>query len=97
MEGRNASVSVAAGVPAVPGGTVGPAVQDYDRFVADVWVCVALTLMILSCIGLLCSCMLYHKLQQWKQHGKIDLNVKQIQVCSLINVFNGTIYIAVFR
>ncbi|XP_075214751.1 protein commissureless 2 homolog isoform X2 [Lycorma delicatula] len=40
---------------------------DYDRFISDVWIGVVLTLMVLSCVGCLCSCLLYHKFQQWKR------------------------------
>lgn len=42
--------------------------DDYDRIFTDLWVGVVLTLMVLSCIGCLCSCFLYHKFQQWKCH-----------------------------
>ncbi|RZF33951.1 hypothetical protein LSTR_LSTR010434 [Laodelphax striatellus] len=40
---------------------------EYDRFISDVWIGVVLTLMVLSCVGCLCSCFLYHKFQQWKR------------------------------
>lgn len=42
--------------------------DDYDRIFTDLWVGVVLTLMVLSCVGCLCSCFLYHKFQQWKCH-----------------------------
>ncbi|XP_048507679.1 uncharacterized protein LOC105686764 [Athalia rosae] len=41
---------------------------EYEQFLADVWVGVVLTLMVLSCICCMCSCLLYHKFQQWKLH-----------------------------
>ncbi|CAB3374048.1 Hypothetical predicted protein [Cloeon dipterum] len=40
---------------------------DYDRFMADVWVGVVLTLMVFSCLCCMCSCMLYHRFQEWKR------------------------------
>ncbi|XP_073995070.1 protein commissureless 2 homolog isoform X2 [Rhodnius prolixus] len=43
--------------------------DDYERLVSDVWVGIVLILMILSCIGCVCSCLLYHKFQQWKHHS----------------------------
>jgi uncharacterized Fe-S cluster-containing radical SAM superfamily protein len=44
--------------------------DEYERFLADVWVGVVLTLMVLSCVCCICSCLLYHKFQQWKRGGK---------------------------
>ncbi|XP_015588155.1 protein commissureless 2 homolog [Cephus cinctus] len=41
---------------------------EYEQFLADVWVGVVLTLMVLSCVCCMCSCLLYHKFQQWKRH-----------------------------
>jgi hypothetical protein len=43
---------------------------DYDRFMADVWVGVVLTLMVFSCLCCMCSCMLYHRFQEWKRGGE---------------------------
>jgi len=43
--------------------------SDYDRFMADVWVGVVLTLMVFSCLCCMCSCMLYHRFQEWKRGG----------------------------
>jgi uncharacterized Fe-S cluster-containing radical SAM superfamily protein len=43
---------------------------EYEKFLADVWVGVVLTLMVLSCVCCVCSCLLYHKFQQWKRRGK---------------------------
>lgn len=40
---------------------------EYEQFLADVWVGVVLTLMVLSCVCCMCSCLLYHKFQQWKR------------------------------
>ncbi|GLV37856.1 comm3 [Carabus blaptoides fortunei] len=40
---------------------------DYEQFLADVWVGIVLTLMVLSCVCCMCSCLLYHKFQQWKR------------------------------
>lgn len=44
--------------------------EEYERFLADVWVGIVLTLMVLSCVCCICSCLLYHKFQQWKRSGK---------------------------
>lgn len=43
---------------------------DYEQFLADVWVGIVLTLMVLSCVCCMCSCLLYHKFQQWKMNGE---------------------------
>lgn len=43
---------------------------EYEQFLTDVWVGVVLTLMVLSCVCCMCSCLLYHKFQQWKRHGE---------------------------
>ncbi|CAH1109670.1 unnamed protein product [Psylliodes chrysocephalus] len=40
--------------------------QEYEQFLADVWVGIVLTLMVLSCVCFMCSCLIYHKFQQWK-------------------------------
>ncbi|XP_019873166.1 protein commissureless 2 homolog [Aethina tumida] len=53
---------------------IAPAVNDvsaitdpeYEQFLADVWVGIVLTLMVLSCVCFMCSCLIYHKFQQWK-------------------------------
>lgn len=42
---------------------------EYEQFLADVWVGVVLTLMVLSCVCFMCSCLIYHKFQQWKSRG----------------------------
>lgn len=44
--------------------------NEYDQFLADVWVGVVLTLMVFSCLCCMCSCMLYHRFQEWKRGGK---------------------------
>jgi hypothetical protein len=44
--------------------------EQYERFLADVWVGVVLTLMVLSCVCCVCSCLLYHRFQQWKRNGE---------------------------
>lgn len=44
--------------------------KEYEQFLADVWVGIVLTLMVLSCVCCMCSCLLYHKFQQWKRSGK---------------------------
>lgn len=44
---------------------------DYEQFLADVWVGIVLTLMVLSCVCFMCTCLIYHKFQQWKSRGKI--------------------------
>lgn len=43
---------------------------EYEQFLADVWVGIVLTLMVLSCVCCMCSCLLYHKFQQWKRSGE---------------------------
>lgn len=47
--------------------------EQYDRFLADVWVGIVLTLMVLSCVCCVCSCLLYHRFQQWKRSGECVL------------------------
>lgn len=44
--------------------------EEYEQFLADLWVGIVLTLMVLSCVCCMCSCLLYHKFQQWKRSGK---------------------------
>lgn len=41
--------------------------EEYERFLADVWVGVVLTLLVLSCVCCVCSCLLYHRFQLWKR------------------------------
>lgn len=43
---------------------------EYEQFLADVWVGIVLTLMVLSCVCFMCSCLIYHKFQQWKSRGR---------------------------
>jgi hypothetical protein len=43
--------------------------EEYEKFLADIWVGVVLTLMVLSCVCCICSCLLFHKFQQWKRSG----------------------------
>lgn len=43
---------------------------QYEQLLADVWVGVVLTLLLLSCVCCMCSCLLYHKFQQWKRSGE---------------------------
>ncbi|EEB16935.1 hypothetical protein Phum_PHUM447260 [Pediculus humanus corporis] len=40
---------------------------QYEQLLADVWVGIVLTLLLLSCVCCMCSCLLYHKFQQWKR------------------------------
>lgn len=47
---------------------------QYEQLLADVWVGVVLTLLLLSCVCCMCSCLLYHKFQQWKRSGKSKEN-----------------------
>jgi uncharacterized Fe-S cluster-containing radical SAM superfamily protein len=44
--------------------------EEYERFLADVWVGVVLTLLVLSCVCCVCSCLLYHRFQLWKRSGE---------------------------
>lgn len=64
--GRNLSVLYGEGVQA--GESADPVA--YEQFLADVWIGIVLTLMVLSCVCCMCSCLLYHKFQQWKRSGK---------------------------
>lgn len=43
---------------------------NYEQFLADIWVGIVLTLMVLSCVCFMCSCLIYHKFQQWKSRGE---------------------------
>lgn len=43
---------------------------EYEQFLADVWVGIVLTLMVLSCVCFMCTCLIYHKFQQWKTRGE---------------------------
>ncbi|KAJ8920568.1 hypothetical protein NQ315_004707 [Exocentrus adspersus] len=49
---------------------------EYEQFLADVWVGIVLTLMVLSCVCFMCSCLIYHKFQQWKSRELIAKNFK---------------------
>lgn len=64
--GRNLSALYGEGVQA--GESADPVA--YEQFLADVWIGIVLTLMVLSCVCCMCSCLLYHKFQQWKRSGK---------------------------
>ena len=57
-------------VEMVPDGAARGRDEEYEQFLADVWVGVVLTLMVLSCVCCVCSCLLYHKFQQWKRSGE---------------------------
>ncbi|XP_072388984.1 protein commissureless 2 homolog [Diabrotica undecimpunctata] len=48
------------------GGKLNVPDPEYEQFLADVWVGIVLTLMVLSCVCFMCSCLIYHKFQQWK-------------------------------
>ncbi|XP_044752422.1 uncharacterized protein LOC123312199 [Coccinella septempunctata] len=41
--------------------------EEYEQFLADVWIGIILTLMVVICVCCMCSCLLYHKFQQWKR------------------------------
>lgn len=51
---------------------------ETEQFLADVWVGIVLTLMVLSCVCFMCTCFIYHKFQQWKSRGKIWFSYLQI-------------------
>lgn len=55
--------------------TVHTAFDNNARLMSDVWVSIVLILMILSCVGCVCSCLLYYKFQKWKVTGKILLDL----------------------
>ncbi|XP_065206458.1 uncharacterized protein LOC135835878 [Planococcus citri] len=38
-----------------------------DPLLTDVWIGLILILMVLICIGYICTCLLYHKFRRWKQ------------------------------
>lgn len=57
-------------VPSVAPEAVTKSDQEYEQFLADVWVGIVLTLMVLSCVCFMCSCLIYHKIQQWKTRSK---------------------------
>lgn len=48
---------------------------NYEQFLADVWVGIILTLIVLSCVCCMCSCLLYHKFQQWKRASKLNFSL----------------------
>ncbi|KAB0797854.1 hypothetical protein PPYR_08847 [Photinus pyralis] len=65
FEEKNFSVLLSTEVDKVIAAQTDP---DYEQFLADVWVGIILTLIVLSCVCCMCSCLLYHKFQQWKRH-----------------------------
>ncbi|XKL60644.1 hypothetical protein PGB90_007701 [Kerria lacca] len=42
-------------------------ISSDDIYLPDVWVGLILILMVLVCIGYICTCVLYHKFRRWKQ------------------------------
>lgn len=42
-----------------------------DPLLTDVWIGIILVLMVLICIGYICTCVLYHKFRRWKQQGEL--------------------------
>lgn len=56
--------------------------EEYEQFLADVWVGIVLTLMVLSCVCFMCSCLIYHKFQQWKN--------RVLQSRTTSNIENGS-------
>lgn len=58
-------------------GTSTQEAEQYEQLLADVWVGVVLTLMVLSCVCCMCSCLLYHKFQQWKRSGEFRESFKK--------------------
>ena len=45
-----------------------------DPYLTDVWIGIILILMVLICVGYICTCILYHKFRRWKREGnKIHL------------------------
>lgn len=48
-----------------------------DPFLTDVWIGIILILMVLICVGYICTCILYHKFRRWKQEGELWLNIKK--------------------
>lgn len=60
--------------PSVGVAEVDLADPEYEQFLADVWVGIVLTLMVLSCVCFMCSCLIYHKFQQWKSRGELPFH-----------------------
>ncbi|XP_066156129.1 protein commissureless 2 homolog [Euwallacea fornicatus] len=59
----------------------------YEQFLADVWVGIVLTLMVLSCVCFMCSCLIYHKIQEWKHrelspHGNLEAGIPEVDLPS---------------
>ncbi|XP_066262688.1 protein commissureless 2 homolog [Euwallacea similis] len=59
----------------------------YEQFLADVWVGIVLTLMVLSCVCFMCSCLIYHKIQEWKHreispHGNPEAGMPEAELPS---------------
>ncbi|KAF7273102.1 hypothetical protein GWI33_014163 [Rhynchophorus ferrugineus] len=57
----------------------------YQEFLTDVWVGIVLTLMVVSCVCFMCSCLVYHKIQEWKErtlrtHIATNLEAGSIEV-----------------
>lgn len=44
-----------------------------EKLITDVWVGIVLTLLVLSCVACMCSCIIYHRFQIWKRNGKYFL------------------------
>lgn len=42
-----------------------------DPLLTDVWIGLILILMVLICVGYICTCILYHKFRRWKQESEL--------------------------
>lgn len=60
--------------------------SQYDQLVADIWVGVLLSAILLSCVCCMCTCLIYHKFQRWKRLGNFKVQF------SLLFFFNKLIF-----
>lgn len=47
--------------------------EEQEDQLADVWIGFVLSLMVFICVCCMCSCLLFHKFQQWKRRKSIIL------------------------
>lgn len=46
--------------------------SQYEQLLADIWVGVLLSAILLSCVCCMCTCLVYHKFQKWKRLGELS-------------------------
>lgn len=49
-----------------------------EKIITDVWVGIVLTLLVMSCVACMCSCVIYHRFQIWKRSGEISVFFFQV-------------------